>query len=198
MKRFSAVFVVLCLICSLSACSGTPKQTASEPIALAISQIGEPTLDVFQAMGFQNPEEHVNEGEVKFYLLQEDGVELCGKTGDVVILHSDENNTSVLDNPETMQIRYIFSFENPTEADYAFALDLYSHLKETLGEPEEPTGYASFADMSTEDFTASTGGEPTQDRWLTEHDTKVGLEAIHFKDDSSLSWTVTILISQAP
>lgn len=198
MKRFLAIVGILCLIFGLSACSDTPEQTtASEPIALAASQIGKPTLDAFKAMGFQNPEEHVNDGEVKFCLLQEDGVELCDKTGDVLILHSDANNTSVLDNPETMEIQYTFPSENPTEADYTFALDLYGYLKETLGDPEEPTGYTAFADMSANDFAANAGGEPTQDRWLTEDGMQISLSATHFKTGSSPSWLVTIHITSA-
>lgn len=196
MKRFLAILGILCLIFGLPACSGTPKQTvASEPIALASSQIGKPTLDAFKAMGFQNPEEHVSDEEVKFYLLQEDGVELCGKTGDVLILHSDADNTSVLDNPETTSIQYVFPFEDPTVEDYAFALDLYGYLRETLGDPEEPTGYTAFADMSANDFAASAGSEPTQDRWLVEDGAQISLSAIHFEAGSSPSWLVTIRIT---
>lgn len=175
MKKFFCILAVLLILFSASCASpGTPET----PVSCAVSQISKPTLDAFTAFGFKNPEDHVNDGEVQFCLSVEGGIELCGKPGMVFIFHSGPDNTSVLDNPETSCIQYVFAFDDPVQEDYAFTLELFDALRDELGEPEAPIAYLSCAEVDESTLAASPPGEQAvSDLWILENGTQVSLSA---------------------
>lgn len=198
MRKIFCVFEVVLFVLLCASCAAPSTSVFKSPIQHTAGLIGTPTLDAYTAMGFESPEDHVNDGEVQFQLSVLDGITLCGKTGAVFILHSSSDNTSVLENPETTQIQYVFSLENPIEEDYTFTLKLFDTLCDELGQPEAPIAYPSFAEVSTDILASSLPGEPAaSDHWILENGIQVSLTARSLSaEDNQPSgkpcWYVTI------
>ncbi len=167
MKKLLSFVLAALLLLLPAGCAAEIPETPDSPVLCAVSQVGAPTLDAFAALGFEDPEAHVGDGEVQFYLSVPEGVTLCGEAGTAMIFHSAPDNASVLDNPETSAIQFVFAFDDPTAENYAFTLELFKALRDELGEPEAPTAYLSFSEVTADDLAGSAPGEPAaRNVWL--------------------------------
>lgn len=191
MKRIFRNALALLLIFTLSACSSAPVA----PLQSAMNQIGKPILDAYEAMGL--PGEPIDASRGDILLLAIDGVELCGRSGAVVL--SVSGNTKASDNAPVGRVEYNFPLENPTEAEGQFALDLYDYIVDELGEPVGSDLYqddflgASAASLLT--FEPNEGGARAQ--WNVPNDLCVYLSAARVAAENTTSGEDTFFVSIA-